>query len=65
MGGSVALAARRGNVITDGQQCAPLFRKSRIRISEYRQDPTRPTKLIATSTAPPPRSARQTISFAP
>ncbi len=38
-GGSVALAARRGNVIADGQQCAPLFGKSRIRISEYRQDP--------------------------
>jgi len=29
------LPARR-NVITDGQQCAPLFRKSRIRISECR-----------------------------
>ena len=42
MGGSIALAARRRNVITDGQQCAPLFRKSRIRIIEYRQDPGGP-----------------------
>jgi len=40
MGRSVALVARRRNVITNGQQCAPLFKKSRIRIIEYRQDPT-------------------------
>ena len=35
---SPLLPARR-NVITDGQQCAPLFRNSRIRISAWRQDP--------------------------